>query len=673
MKRILLILLLCALMMPMASVGATASDPKNAVTNEILPGTWAAVDGLGRTLSSAAQVGTEKKDKYVGCFYWDWHYMFSAKEPRNITQIINQYPEAQNDINHAAWGKDNVMYPYFWDEPLFGYYQTEDTYVLRKHAELLADAGIDYIVFDCTNGTNLFSRGYEAVFEAFAEAKKDGVDVPQIAFFLSWFDTDDRIQLRNLYKDIYSKGKYQDLWFYWEGKPLVMSHIGALDESDPTDKAILDFFTFRHCKTSYFDTQFSYASKIWGWCSVYPQTKFGVKPDGSIEMMCVSVAQNANETWITAMNDPKGNVRGRGYAKGDYSYSYTNAGRKITIDKNTKDAYLYGLNFQQQWDYAIENDPQVIFITGWNEYVTQLATEFQGVQCAFSDNFTAEYSRDIEPSAGILKDHFYNQMVENIRRFKGVPAVQTASTETGVYKTINIGNSGNKWDQVKLAYNHYTNSTLYRDFNGFKGVHYTNKTMRNDFVQSKVAYDDSNIYFMVETVDDITASSDPAWMRLFIDTDTTGVTPNWEGFEYVINRRSPSDDKVYVEVCDGGWNFRQIGVGSYAVSGNRLEIAVPRACIGMDGENISFNFKWADNTRADGSSDDSGDILDFYQYGDVAPGGRFAFSFTTRAFSSGGGNNTTNSILLWTVVICAVAIVVTFGCLSIILYRKKEK
>jgi hypothetical protein len=91
----------------------------------------------------------------------------------------------------------------------------------------------------------------------------------------------------------------------------------------------------------------------------------------------------------------------------------------------------------------------------------------------------------------------------------------------------------------------------------------------------------------------------------------------------------------------------------------------------MDGENIHFNFKWADNTRADGSADDSGDILDFYQYGDVAPGGRFAFTFTTKALSSGKAD--TNSALIWTIAICVAAIVATLACLGFVVYRNKKK
>ena len=32
-----------------------------------------------------------------------------------------------------------------------------------------------------------------------------------------------------------------------------------------------------------------------------------------------------------------------------------------------RDGYLYGWNFAEQWEYAIAQDPEMIFVTGWNE------------------------------------------------------------------------------------------------------------------------------------------------------------------------------------------------------------------------------------------------------------------------------------------------------------------
>ena len=628
-------MLLCfTLFVPAEATYAKESEENPEIASEgILPDTWTATDGLGRTLSSYAEVGAKRTDKVVGCFYWIWFNHWSGYTPHNITQIIKQNPEAQNDYNHAAWKNSAV---FWWNEPLFGYYQGFDRYVLRKHAELLADAGVDVIIFDCSNGNLIFEDNYMSLCKVFEEAKQDGVDVPQIAFMTNFAANEDsKTQLKLLYKRFYQKERYKDLWFYWEGKPLMMGHHIHLDRSVPLEKEISEFFTFRANDPLYFREDFSYASKAWSWCSAYPQAKYGVREDGTVEQISVSVAQNirTNEDGtesMVAQNDPRGGLHGRGWAYGDYSYSYMKNGVSVTVNKDTKDAYLYGLNFQQQWDYALEVDPDFVFVTGFNEWVAQRNKEWVGTQNAFSDNFTDQYSRDIEPSKGVLKDHYYYQLVENIRRYKGVHTPLVASDDTNAQKTIDIFAFSDEWADVSLAYNHYARSTRDRNVNGAKGTHYENHTMRNDIITSKVAYDADFVYFMVETLEDLTASSDSAWMRLLLDTDPTGETPNWEGFEYIINRISPTNGKAVVERSLGGWKFEQIGTVDFSVSGKRLQIAIPRSLLGLsDTQALSFNFKWADNTREDDATEDSGDILDFYQYGDVAPGGRFMFSFMT--------------------------------------------
>ena len=120
----------------------------------------------------------------------------------------------------------------------------------------------------------------------------------------------------------------------WEGKPLIMAKSRCLNIFDKTDREILDFFTFRANESTYFASDTSFFSDTWGWCSDYEQTLFGKRPDGSVEQICVSVAQNANEYGLNAMNCPIGTVQGRGFAEGDYSYSYTYGGKKFTVDKS---------------------------------------------------------------------------------------------------------------------------------------------------------------------------------------------------------------------------------------------------------------------------------------------------------------------------------------------------
>jgi len=619
MKKIIAIMLTVILFAECFPFTASAED---STALNIQPSTWAATDGLGRTLTLS---DSRRENKFVGMFYWIWHYPWCANyTPDNNNEILTAHPEAKYDFYNPVWGNYADGVPHFWDEPLLGYYSNLDEYVLRKHAELLADADIDVIIFDTTNGHETFRDGYEALFKVWEEAKQDGVDVPQIAFILNFFDDEEvRTEILQLYDDVYSKGRYEDLWFRWDGKPLIMGNIGALDITEEKDKEAYNFFTFRDNEPSYFTDDYLAVTDKWGWCSSYPQTKFCKNLFGNkVEEICVSVAQNANENGLCAMNSAEGTVQGRNYAKGDYSYNFEYKNQIVTVDKNTDNLLYYGLNFQQQWDYALEVDPDFVFVTGFNEWIAGRFKEWQGTVNASPDQYLPEFSRDIEPSNGVLKDYYYYQLCENVRRFKGTNSAPKCDAD----KTIDISGSASQWDSVLPEYNHYTNSTRDRAMAGWKGTYYENHTMRNDIVSSKVAYDDDNVYFMVKTAENLTPSTDNAWMRLFIDTDTSGISDNWESFEYVINRSTPNGNTITVERSTGGWNFENAGTGTYTVNGNVLQFAVPRATLGLDkSEEVKFNFKWSDNMQTDG------DIMDFYQNGDVAPGGRFTFVFDSTA------------------------------------------
>jgi len=617
-KRICVTLLCVVLLFGICASAASSAEKKS---DEIKPSTWAAVDGLGRTLSLNGDVSDRRENKYVAMFYWTWHYPWiNDHEPITTGSVLDKYPEAVNDWDHPAWGNTYDGRPYFWDEPLYGFYTNTDEYILRKHAELLADADIDVVFFDTTNSTLVFTEAYETLLKVWSEARADGVDAPDVSFILNFGGKEEtRTQLYDIYDNLYSKGRYSDFWFIWDGKPMVMADLNSLDLTEAKDKEIFNFFTFRDNESAYFAEDTGYIRDTWGWCSDYPQTKFGRKLFGGVEEMCVSVAQNANENGLTAMNSPVGTVQGRSFTDGAFSYSYTYAGKEITVDKNIENSLLYGLNFQQQWDYAISQDPEIIFVTGFNEWIAGRFENWMETENAFPDQFSPEYSRDIEPSAGVLKDHYYYQLVENVRRFKGADALPKTDAE----KAIDINGSLSQWDSVLPEYNHYEGGKK-RDSTGWKGCYYKNDTIRNDIVQSKIAYDDNNVYFYVKTADNLTPSTDPDWMRLLIDTDTSGISPNWEGFEFLINRESPKDGKATLEKSLGGVAFEEVCKADYSVNGNVLQIAVPRTALGLTDEEIKFSFKWSDNLQGE-------DATAFYQNGDAAPGGRFAFVFDSTA------------------------------------------
>ncbi|TCS86507.1 hypothetical protein EDD80_10740 [Anseongella ginsenosidimutans] len=566
-----------------------------------------ATDALGRELPDVEEVGPARKDKFIGLFYWTWHTRLSENSdaPYNVSEILAKKPEAINDYNDPIWPSPKQAGSFFWDEPLFGYYLDTDRWVLYKHAEMLAAAGVDMIMFDCTNGDLTWPESYEALCEVFTEARKNGIKTPKIAFMLAFGPSEGSLQaMKDIYTNLYQPERYKDLWFYWKGKPLIMAYPETLTDVPGDEKEtglrreMRNFFTFRPGQPVY--NKGPQRPDHWGWLEISPQHGFVKKPDGSFEQVTVGVSQNwSAERGLTAMNAP-----------GSFGRSYTNANGH----SDKPEAVNYGLNFQEQWERALEIDPELVFITGWNEWIAGRYEEWQQQHNAFPDQYNQEHSRDIEPMKGGHGDNYYYQMVANIRRFKGMPPEPEVSPSL----KVSVDGKFDEWQQVTPGFKAHTGNTLHRDSPGWKGKHYTNTTGRNDIVLTKVARDKRNIYFYVETADDLSPAGQPGWMRLFIDTDRDKKT-GWEGYDYVVNRVSPGK-KAVVEKSKEGWNWEKAGEISYAVKGRQLEIAIPRSLLGQRGH-VDLEFKWSDNMQEEGN------ITDFLLNGDVAPMGRFNYHY----------------------------------------------
>ena len=350
--------------------------------------TWVATDALGRKLPTVQECPSVREDRYVAIFYWTWHTLNGSQGPFDITKILSKNPQ------NPGWG------PYFsshhWGEPELGYYISTDPYVIRKHASMLTDAGVDVIIFDTTNPPLTFYKSYIALCEVYSEMRREGNDTPQIAFLCPFSKPD--VTLKKLYNEFYSKNLYSELWFKWQGKPLVLA-----DPNQVEAHQIKQFFTFRAPIGVYFTGPT--APDQWGWLEVYPQHGF-YNSKGEIEEVTVGVAQNALSGKLAPMSHKSG-VMGRSWHNGHKD--------------RCPYASDYGFNFQEQWNRAFELDPKVIFITGWNEwvalrfekwYIYNAKTDSYHPDALFVDQYSKEYSRDIEPMRGGHTDNYYYQTQE---------------------------------------------------------------------------------------------------------------------------------------------------------------------------------------------------------------------------------------------------------------------
>ncbi len=583
---------------------------------EAMPDTWVFVDGLGRKSLTNKEVGDPRADKTMAMFYWDWHYSGNGElNPINIQKVIDEYPEAQNDYDHPAWNGDGNRY--FWNEPVYGHYLTSDEWVLRRQAELLANAGVDVVFTDNTNSYWTWQQGYRALFDGWQKATQSGVNAPKISFFLPFTERwggRTNMQLEMLYSDIYRNNKYHNMWYYLDGKPMILARGEETLGDDNFSRELKNFFTFRKGVGQYVNEG---ELGEWGWLSMYPQTLYyknqEEKDAGKVEQTTVGISVNFDYTFtvqegLSAMNGK--HIVGR---------SYTDKYRD-RFEKEGNEASLWGYNFTEQFDYALNADPKVIFVTGWNEWNVHRHTGWRGVKNAFADQFTDEFSRDIEPSRGRLRDNYYYLFVNYARKFKGARPIPTPSGE----KNIDLFGGGEQWANVQPYYAAYKGNTFKRDHKGWGSAYFKDDSGRNDIVGAQVARDGEKLYFRVECADDITPHTDKLWMNLYIDTD--GAYNGWESFNYTVR---PSEDGALAlyKFTGNGYEAEQICGVEYCLDGKYLTVKIPKSALGL-GDKFTVNFAWTDNVHdKDDATQFNGEILEFYTSGDVAPGGRFKYSY----------------------------------------------
>ena len=576
---------------------------------------WPATDALGRELPLTAEVGPPKKDRFVGIFYLPWTGDEFSYGPYDVSKILVDQPDMRTTPTFRHTGPKDWHYAY-WGEPLFGYYKLTDPWVIRRHMHMLADAGVDALVLDATNA-EIYENVLTQFLPVLLRIRAEGGRVPQLLFMLN---TDMGNAAKQLLEKFYRPGRYDELWFRWEGKPLMLCN------PDAASPEVREYFTLR---TAFWPGTPPYKNtpNAWHWLGVHPQAYGFTQDPKAAEQINVSPAQNMH--WETGALELMwtGKARGRGFSKGKQNSSL--------------EAIQSGRNFQEQWDYALKVDPKFIMITAWNEWVAGLTHSMKTpwVQC---DGFNGEFSRDIEPMKGGFGDNFYYQAIANIRRFKGVPEIPHAG---GKKRTIELDGSFDQWKEVTPEYRGHFGNTIPRDYDGFgratktrangahpdfdgngttwkgqEGPRYTNTTGRNGLQVMKVCRDQEYIYFYVQTEKTITSPTDPNWMMLLIRTGNPA-NHTWNGYDFIVNRIPPGKFGAVLEKNNGGWNWLRAADVRFRVEGNQMHLAVPRDVLGLAQDPVTFDFKWLDNIKL------PDDLTVLYTDGDTAPSARFRFRY----------------------------------------------
>jgi len=571
---------LALLLSLLACTPGLAAEPRDTI-----PDTWAATDALGRVLPMAEEVGAPAPNRTVGIFYFNWHAAFGNPAVHDIAKILAANPTA------PAWGP--VHAPHYWSEPRFGYYRPDDPWVIRKQMQLLGDAGVDVLILDATNAFT-YDAEREALCTVLEQMQAEGQRVPKIAMFPY---ANHHPVVQHLWETFYKPGKHHSTWFQWKGKPLILTPTEGLSEE------VKGFFTLR---TSWAWTRghawFGDGKDKWPWLDFVPQVPGWHEAPDKAECVPVGVSQHVT------------NNIGR---------SFHNSAQPAPAESRPEQ----GLYFQEQWRHALPQNPEFIFITGWNEWLAQRflsdgTQSFQGRvlpagETFFVDLYDQEFSRDIEPMRGGFGDNYYWQMVANIRRYKGARPLPAASSS----KTIAIPGDFAQWADVKPVYLDDLHDTTHRDHDGVAGAgHYTNKSGRNDLDTMHVAQDATHCFFHVSTREALTPATDADWMVLLLDTDQSAKT-GWHGYDFRINHTRSAPDSASIEHWNGkAW--QTIGTANLQIGINELHLAAERTVLGFaPGKPLRFDFKWTDSVPA------TAEAIDFLDQGDTAPNTRFNFRY----------------------------------------------
>ena len=288
-----------------------------------------------------------------------------------------------------TWGKNT------WDTPLYGNYFSDDRAMIAKHAELLRDAGVDFIFIDWTNNTTydpetmrealsdfrMIEEATDLVFEVFSSIE----GAPKICIFAgpghSGIENVNNGKHQKKVDQIYASyvEKYPDQYFCYEGKPLLMCYGATPNQYGARPRWKDDRFTIRWV-TGYVGQQSDLYNKKnmatrnhwWSWEERGLQT-FSIV-DNRVE--CVT---------CTAASRSQGSEGDSGYIP---AYGREN-----------------GLTLKKQFQRANDLGAGMVILISWNEWTK-------------GEQPSPEISKDLEPSV-IHGTFYYDLLCEQIKKFKG--------------------------------------------------------------------------------------------------------------------------------------------------------------------------------------------------------------------------------------------------------------
>ena len=320
------------------------------------------------------------------------------------------YEERKVGIAYTTWCQSGFWNQSVWTYPTLGKYLSDDRAIIRKHAEWLADAGVDFIWIDWSNDVDytismdqvltdvvrpdfaMIERSTLFIFEEYSKMRAEGKKTPNISIFIgnpapeqATAISDGRLtrkadQVAQWFMNNSEHPEFRTLMQEYDGKPLLVSYAGTptpwqnetpqWNDDRFTVRFMTGFVTEQHSLFNPNTNESKY--KYWSWEERGAQTYTVDK--GFPEAMTVV------PSWR-----PQGKQ-----GESDYIAAGPRNG---------------GKTFKEQWARARLLGVRFAMVGTWNEYVT-------------GEQYSAEVSKDIEPNE-TWGDKYLVLLKEQIKKFKG--------------------------------------------------------------------------------------------------------------------------------------------------------------------------------------------------------------------------------------------------------------
>jgi len=428
--------------------------------------------------------------------------------------------------------------------------------------------------------------------------------------------------VQDLYDKIYKADRFKDLWFYWDGKPLLLynntpevdangqgvkhpnPHYDAAAKTDRNHphygdpdyteefyedytREVKSYFTLRNMWWGYYE----WAGKRFigtedNWSFGYDLGNDKVKAMDPMNLVSLHNGQK-EEAAVTPAQHPSSLV-GKSWTRENDEPELNEYDLPVSacvpwLGKTVKNPQDYGIYFQDRWDEALKADPQFLYLNDWNEWTAGKYPPQDGISFPFMrrkslyffvDQYNAEFNRCIQPMKDGFTDNYYMQMAQNIRRYKGLRPIPELK---GLHR-VKIDGDFTDWKTVMTEYRDTRGDTFHRDNKGYGGLHYVNNSGRNDIVTCKVAVDQDKVYFYAETDKALSPPTGDNWMYLLIDADKDPTT-GWYGYDYLINKKVVDEKTTTLmgydpnNPCNPWVEKAKL---NYKYNGNELELAISR-------------------------------------------------------------------------------------------------